>query len=88
MLRYRLRTLLILLAILPPLLWIGWGKYQSWKAEQERLKALREAEVIEALRRATSYYPQPPNTSYIPAPKLLPPDRPPDSSDLEHGKRP
>jgi len=27
MLRYKLRTLLILLAVLPPLLWIGWGKY-------------------------------------------------------------
>ena len=24
MLRYKLRTLLILLAILPPLLWVGW----------------------------------------------------------------
>src|SRR5262245_35872520 len=36
MLRYQLRTLLILLAILPPLLWIGWGKYHVWKVEQER----------------------------------------------------
>ena len=34
--RYRLRTLLIALAILPPLLWVGWGKYQAWKAERER----------------------------------------------------
>jgi len=33
MLRYRLRSLLILLALLPPLLWIGWGKYQAWQAE-------------------------------------------------------
>ena len=41
--RYRLRTLLILLAVLPPLLWFGWGNYQAWKAEQARLKALREA---------------------------------------------
>jgi hypothetical protein len=39
--RYKLRTLLILLAILPPLLWIGWGKYQAWKAEQERRQLLR-----------------------------------------------
>ena len=36
MLRYRLRTLLNLLALLPPLLWIGWGKYQAWRAERER----------------------------------------------------
>ncbi|HZN36031.1 MAG TPA: hypothetical protein VFB80_19510 [Pirellulaceae bacterium] len=33
-LRYKLRTLLILLAILPPLLWIGWTTYPAWKAEQ------------------------------------------------------
>ena len=31
--RYKLRTLLILLAVLPPLLWLGWGNYQAWKAE-------------------------------------------------------
>jgi hypothetical protein len=42
--RFRLRTLLILLAVLPPLLWIGWGKYQAWKAEQERQRALAEAQ--------------------------------------------
>jgi len=41
--RYTLRTLLILLAILPPLLWIGWGKYQAWRAEQERRKAAAQA---------------------------------------------
>jgi len=35
MMRFRLRTLLILLAILPPLLWLGWGKYQAWRAEQD-----------------------------------------------------
>jgi len=40
--RYRLRTLLILLAVLPPLLWVGWGKFQAWRAEQERLKAMAE----------------------------------------------
>jgi hypothetical protein len=45
-LRYRLRTLLILLALLPPLLWIGWGKYQAWKAEQERLEALERSRLF------------------------------------------
>ena len=40
-LRYKLRTLLILLAILPPLLWIGWGEYQAWRAEQARQRLLR-----------------------------------------------
>jgi len=41
--RYKLRTLLILLAVLPPLLWIGWGKYQAWRAEQKRQIAIRLA---------------------------------------------
>jgi len=40
--RYKLRTLLILLAVLPPLLWIGWTKYEAWKAEQARQKAEAE----------------------------------------------
>ena len=40
MLRYKLRTLLILLAVLPPLLWIGWTKYEAWRAEQERRAAI------------------------------------------------
>jgi len=41
--RYKLRTLLILLAILPPLLWLGWTKYEAWRAEQARQDAV-EAE--------------------------------------------
>jgi len=40
--RYKLRTLLILLAILPPLLAVGWWKYSAWKAEQARQKAEHE----------------------------------------------
>jgi hypothetical protein len=34
--RYRLRTLLIVLAVLPPLLAVGWWKYAAWRAERER----------------------------------------------------
>ena len=41
--RFRLRTLLILLAILPPLMAIGWLKYSGWRAEQERQRMLRES---------------------------------------------
>jgi len=41
--QFRLRTLLIVLAILPPLLAGGWWKYSAWRAEQARQKAL-EAE--------------------------------------------
>ena len=40
--RYKLRTLLILLAVLPPLLWIGWTKYAAWRAEQERQRVFEE----------------------------------------------
>jgi len=40
--RYKLRTLLLLLAILPPLLWLGWTKFEAWRAEQERLKVQRD----------------------------------------------
>jgi hypothetical protein len=42
--RYRLRTLLILLAVLPPLLWFGWTKYEEWRAEQARRAAIEELE--------------------------------------------
>ena len=45
--RYKLRTLLILLAILPPLLWIGWTKYEAWRAEQEKQRAARDFVVPE-----------------------------------------
>jgi hypothetical protein len=38
--RYRLRTLLILLAVLPPLLAGGWWRYSVWRAEQERQQAI------------------------------------------------
>lgn len=36
---YRLRTLLIVLAILSPLLAVGWWNYAVWNAEQERQRA-------------------------------------------------
>jgi hypothetical protein len=49
MLRYKLRTLLILLAILPSLLWLGWGKYEAWRAEQERLRALNDGLTIQLM---------------------------------------
>ena len=41
--RYKLRTLLILLAVLPPLLWFGWTKYEAWRVEQ-RAEQARQAE--------------------------------------------
>jgi hypothetical protein len=41
--RYKLRTLLILLAILPPLLWFGWTRYEAWRAEQRAKEAYRRA---------------------------------------------
>ena len=41
--RYRLRTLVILLTIVPPLAWVGWTMYAQWQAEQARQRLLREA---------------------------------------------
>ncbi|HZN35193.1 MAG TPA: hypothetical protein VFB80_15295 [Pirellulaceae bacterium] len=66
--RYKLRTLLILLAILPPLLWIGWTKYSEWKAEQERQRAQRE--LVQQLDGLQIYYGNPP-------PRITPPATPP-----------
>jgi hypothetical protein len=40
--RFRLRTLMIVLTVLPPLLWLGWTRYQSWQAERELARARRE----------------------------------------------
>jgi len=34
--RYKLRTLLILLTVLPPLIGIGWTKYVAWRAWAEQ----------------------------------------------------
>jgi hypothetical protein len=44
--RFRLRTLLIVLAVLPPLLWLGWGRYRAWKAEQDRRAAYRDPAIF------------------------------------------
>jgi len=33
---YRLRNLLVLLAILPPLVSFGWTKYQAWREAMAR----------------------------------------------------
>ena len=41
MLRYKLRTLLLLLAILPPLLGVAWVRYSAWR-EAERQRVERE----------------------------------------------
>lgn len=61
MLRYKLRTLLILLAILPPLLGIGWTKYQAWKAERERQRLIKaDQEQLRRLLELTTWSIPPP----------------------------
>ena len=40
--RYHLRTLMIVVAILPPLLWFGWTRYEAWRAERELRKSQLE----------------------------------------------
>ena len=84
-LHYRLRTLLILLALLPPLLWIGWGKYQAWKAEQERQRMLRE---IPDGGTVTLYSGVPQSIKVPDAGTVLLGGLRRDSSNLEHGKGP
>jgi len=54
MLRYKLRTLLILLAVGPPMLAGAWSKYWAWKAERER-RAQRIAWMISPLAPPESY---------------------------------
>jgi len=84
--------MLILLAILPPLLWIGWGKYQAWRAEWERRKAqevwidARFGPTSIAIDFAWLIQPQSPNQGPPNAKAELVPPR--DPSDLEHGKGP
>jgi hypothetical protein len=43
--RYKLRTLLILLAVLPPVLAGAWWGYGKWREEQRRLEELHRIEV-------------------------------------------
>jgi len=38
--RYRLRTLLIVLALGPPVLWFVWTKHEAWREDQARRAAL------------------------------------------------
>jgi len=38
---------LILLAVLPPLVWIGWRSYEAWKAEQERRAYLQRLQALQ-----------------------------------------
>jgi len=45
MLRYKLRTLLIVLAILPPVLTVSWWGYGKWRVEQERKELVRGGRV-------------------------------------------
>jgi hypothetical protein len=45
--RYRLRTLLILLAILPPLLGIGYVQWQRYRECQHHERLLRIAKALE-----------------------------------------
>lgn len=50
--------LLIFLAILPPLLWLGWGKHQAWRVEQAARAAMekleRQAEADQVATRITT----------------------------------
>jgi hypothetical protein len=68
-----LRTLLILLAVLPPLLWIGWTKYEAWRAERE-LQQARQRYWLESIK----------NTS---PPTYLSPSQPQDTTERAEGAK-
>jgi hypothetical protein len=55
--RYSLRTLLILMAILPPMLWFGWWQWTEYKARQARRQELlnRLEEIARAYDVGTIY---------------------------------
>ena len=38
-------------SVLPPLLWIGWTKFEAWRVEQARLRALREDQRVQVLNK-------------------------------------
>ena len=50
--RYRLRTLLILLAVMPPLLWFGCERFSAWM-EWRTVRQARKAWLLAMQRRAT-----------------------------------
>jgi hypothetical protein len=47
--RFRLRTLLILLAVLPPLIWGGWCAYDEWQRPIYHLEVDPSGSVIRAV---------------------------------------
>ena len=90
--RYRLRTLLILLAILPPLLALGWWKYSAWRAEQARLKALaveRQQAIAASRQQALQALAIRVQTLFIPVPANPPAFRqPPGNRDYQFPPQP
>jgi hypothetical protein len=47
--RYRLRTLLIVLAILPPLLWGAWLGWREWQARRALRAAQQQQRAVKIL---------------------------------------
>jgi hypothetical protein len=56
--QFRLRTLLIVLAILPPLVGVGWTRYETWRAEQAARERQRLAIRVWLLLDGTSMPPE------------------------------
>ena len=59
--RYRLRTLLILMAILPPMLAVGWVKYSAWQDAARREVERQRAERWLIYHAEYNYLPLPPS---------------------------
>jgi hypothetical protein len=73
MMRYRLRTLLIVLALGPMLLWIVWTKYEAWRAAQAARERQRAAIRLWLVLDGTS---MPPPAALRQLPAAPKPDKP------------
>lgn len=59
--RYRLRTLVVLAAVLPIVIWLGWTEYAAYRTREQRRQADEQMrQELEKLARPNRY-PSPPH---------------------------
>jgi cell division protein FtsB len=59
--QFRLRTLLVLVALLPIVIWLGWAEYAAYRARQLRRQADEQMrQELEKLSQS-NLYPNPPH---------------------------
>ncbi len=59
--RYRLRTLLVLVGVLPIVIWLGWTEYAAYRAREQRRQA--DEQMLQDLEKLIrpNRYPNPPH---------------------------